>query len=422
MSDFSQIPQQRDFLCPHCSGKIVIPFSLPPTTGPCPLCQQTITSPPPPEFPPQAEPEQTAPLTQPTTVPPEQTATHEEALAGSAAGIENDELDEPGTTEPKKKSSVIIPAMIGLLCLILAAGLGVFFLTRDTDDKIAPPSVETGTKEVDITEANYIRIGWQKDAYKVLEDFITGTTVKEKLPYILKPDELEERIDSFYGGVSINDQDTPANSFSVAELPEEDRKRGIFMLTYDQPPQFALKDFFRPLASLEVQYGIDQADLLLSTFARVGNFAMEPVRAHAFFKRTDDGLKLDWEVYVQTKYRLLQSFVELPDPGVAEVFRVLIVEDVPEKGQGVVGARTYRVLDPANLYDYARINVQLDSEVGRALSIINWRGTQDSQPITRTATLELKWSEDQERPVLMINRFICWEFLDLGGERSPASN
>ena len=36
---------QREFRCEHCNGKILIPANLPATTGPCPHCQKTITSP-----------------------------------------------------------------------------------------------------------------------------------------------------------------------------------------------------------------------------------------------------------------------------------------------------------------------------------------------------------------------------------------
>jgi hypothetical protein len=241
-----------------------------------------------------------------------------------------------------------------------------------------------------------------------------------KLPYVIPTDGLEERIDLFYGGVEINDADTPAEAFSVYELSMEDRKRGMFMMIYDQPPQFNMREFFRPLASLEVQYGLEEADVLLDTMARVGNFAMEPVRAHAFFKRTKDGLKLDWEIFAQTKYRTLRSFVELPELDQKGVFRVFIVEDVPDKGRAVAGTRTYRVADPANTTDSARVNVKVDSEIGRALSIINWRGTKETKPITRTATVELRWGGD-EAPELEITRFICWEFLGLGGQAAPAT-
>lgn len=311
--------------------------------------------------------------------------------------------------------------MVGLLLLILAAGAAVFYISKQMGTGVAPPNFAGSSEDKEIREANYIRIGWQKEANEVLGNFMDATGVEGKLPYINGAQRLEQKMNDFYGGTVINDSDTPADSFSVQDLSEEDRRRGIFMMTYDQPPQFALKDFFRPLASLEVQYGVDEADILLSTMARVSNFAMDPVRVHAFFKRTDAGLKLDWEVFAQTKYRLFQSFVELPDIGRPETFRILIVEDVPDKGQGVSGTRTYRLADPANMSDSARINVVLDSEVGRALSIINWRGTKQTQPITRTATVQLEWTGQPDSPVLEIKRFICWEFLGLGGKEIPAT-
>ncbi|WP_411828167.1 hypothetical protein [Luteolibacter sp. AS25] len=328
----------------------------------------------------------------------------------------------PVKTTGKKVSSGIIPAMIGLFFLILAGGAVVFYISKQMGKQVTPPNTAGSPEAQDIREANYIRIGWQEDAFNTLDQYVKGSNVDEKLPHVIESEGIRSKMEAFYGGVDfINDSDTPADSFSVQTLSEEDRRRGIFMLTYDQPPQFSLKDFFRPLATLEVQYGIDEADLLLSTMARVSNFAMEPVRVHAFFKRTDGKLFLDWEVYAQTKYRRFRNFVELPDPGQSEVFRVLIVEDVPDKGQGVAGARTYRLADPANVTDAARVNVPLDSETGRALSIINWRGTKQNSPTTRTATVELEWSDDQERPQLEIKRFICWEFLGLGGKEAPAA-
>ncbi len=311
--------------------------------------------------------------------------------------------------------------MVGLLILILAGGAAVFLITRNMSSQVETPGIDANTGDSDIREANYIRVGWQEDASAVLSGFMAANSVEGKLPYVLDAERLGSKMEDFYGGTVINDSNTPADSFSFQELSEEDRKRGIFMMTYDQPPQFALKDFFRPLASLEVQYGIDEADILLSTMARVSNFAMEPVRVHAFFKRTADGLKLDWEVFAQTKYRLFQSFVGLPDIGSSETFRVLIVEDVPDKGQGVTGTRTYRLADPANITDSARVNVASDSEAGEALSVINWRGYKQAEPITRTATVELQWVDDGGSPALEMRRFVCWEFLGLGGKETPAT-
>jgi hypothetical protein len=312
--------------------------------------------------------------------------------------------------------------MLVLLVLgIILLGV-VYYLIQELGKNIAPPTLDAPAgANSSFNEANYIRVGWQKDAARVLGEFMAGTTPAEKIPHILNGEALAPKIEDFYGGGIINDSDTPAEGFSIYELPEKDRQRGLFMMIYDLPPQFDIKEFFRPLASLEVQYGLDQADLLLSTVARAGNFATEPVRVHAFFKRTDKGLKLDWETFAQTKYRTFLNFIELPEIRHSGVFRVIVMEDVPEKGHAVPGTRTYRLIDPANISDSARVNVKVDSEVGRLLSEINWRDGSDSDPVTRTATVDLKWTGEADALELVIDKFICWEFLGLGGEEASAT-
>lgn len=321
--------------------------------------------------------------------------------------------------EDKSGRKSLVGVLLVMLILLGGAATAVFFLTQEIQKKNPAPSPKPIVADTAAKEAAYLRIGWQKDAQQVLAGYMAGTTPQAKAPYILNGENMQARLEDFYGGGVINDSDTPAEAFSVYELSEEDKKRGLFMMVYDQPPQFDMKEFFRPIAPLEVQYGIDEADLLLSTMARVGNFAMEPLSVHAFFKRTPAGLKLDWDVFVQTKYRTFQNFVELPDLGQSAVFRVLIIEDVPDKGHLEPGTRTYRMADPANRTDTARVNVKVDSEIGRALSIINWRGAGDKHPEARTATVELKWTGENEDPNLEISRFICWEFLGLGG-KDPA--
>ena len=171
-----------------------------------------------------------------------------------------------------------------LLLLGLIGGGVAYFASKELRKPAEPPAVKVTAGDPAVNEANYIRIGWQKDAYQLLRGYMAATDTQGKVPFILKGEQLAPKIEEFYGGGVIVDSDTPAEAFSIYELSEEDRKRGLFMMIYDQPPQFDMKEFFRPLASLEVQYGVDEADLLLSTLARVGNFAMEPLRVHAFFK------------------------------------------------------------------------------------------------------------------------------------------
>lgn len=297
----------------------------------------------------------------------------------------------------------------------------MWFAAKELGRNIEPPNIRLITGDPAVNEANYLRIGWQKDAYQLLSSYLAAPTVKDKIPWIINGSALATWVEEFYRDGGMDDADTPVEAYSIYELSEEDSKRGLFRMIYDQPPQFDMKEFFRPLASAEVQYGVDEADVLLSTLARVGNFSKEPLRVLAFFKRSPQGLKLDWEVFVQTKYRTLRNFVELPEVGQTGVFRVLIVEDVPEKGRTVAGTRTYRVVDPANTGDGARINVKVDSDPGRALSTINWRGTKENRPLTRTATVELKWAGDAAATELEISRFVCWEFLGLGGQENRAS-
>ena len=426
---------QREFRCRHCDGKILIPKDLPPTTGPCPHCGEVITSgaddipvlpvpsvptaPPPIVLPvPGAAAERPAKI--PASPPPvtnEWKPTVELPLRESHADL-NQPKKRPSPKPAAPHRSGLIPAMLVLLALILLGGGVVWFAAKELGRNIEPPSVKVVAGDPAVNEAKYIRTGWQKDAYQVLRSFLGA---KDKTPFILNGSALETKVADFYRDGGIDDSDTPADAFSIYELSEEDRKRGLFMMIYDQPPQFDMKEFFRPLASLEVQYGVDEADLLLSTLARAGNFAMEPLRVHAFFKRTPQGLKLDWEIFTQTKYRTLRNFVELPEVGQTGVFRVLIVEDVPAKGRAVAGTRTYRIADPANTGDSARINVKVDSETGRALSNLNWRGTKENRPRTRTATVELKWSGPAAATELEISQLVCWEFLGLGGNEAVAS-
>ena len=310
--------------------------------------------------------------------------------------------------------------ILALFALIVAGGGAAYYISTKTQEDIKPPIVTGSLKDKNISEADYIRIGWQADAHNVLGKFIAGKSVKEKLPYINNADQLHEKMEQFYGGVAIDDEDTPDNLFAVKELSEDYKKRGIFMFTYEQPPRFAPEEFFKPLAPLDVRYGVEGTDSLLNVGTQIENFSMEPVRVHALFKRTSKGLRLDWEVFAQSKYRIFRNFTELPHIGQPETFRVIIVEDTPEKSHVIAGYNSYRIMDPAYLDDSVRINVSLDSDIGKLLSTIDWRGTDKRSIIPRTATIELVWTDRQGSPALEIKRFICWEFLGLGGVEIPA--
>ena len=319
----------------------------------------------------------------------------------------------------KQRRSILVPLLV-LFALMLGGGAAVFYLSGRLGGggtKAAP--VDPGV-QAKIRESEYSQTGWQEEARQVLSSFLAADTPAGKAAFSIRGSELLPQMTAFYGEGAIDDSDTPVSGFSVETLPAEDHKRGIFRMVYDQPPQFEMREFFRPLAPLEVQFGVREPDLLLSSLAKASNFSSEPVKVEVFFKRQPDGLKVDWETFVQTKHRTFRTFTELPDPGRSGIFRLFAVEDVPEKGRASQGTKTYRLVDPAHKTDSVRVEVPVDSELGRSLSILNWRGVEGARPVTKTVTLELEWTREAS-PRLAIKRFICWEFLGIGGQAVDGS-
>ncbi len=316
-------------------------------------------------------------------------------------------------------------SMLVLVALILGGGAAaIYFLdsinrnrtdAHPADSGGPPPSSVQQVREDKVAKA------WQEEAKQVLGEFLAANTPAGKAAFSIRGSELLPQMNAFYGRGPVDDSDTPLSGFAAADLGDGDHKRGIYRMVFDRPPQFEMKDFFGPLAPLEVQMKVKEPDLLLSSLARAGNFTSEPVKVDVFFKRGADGLmKIDWDTFVQTKYRTFRSFSELPDPGNSAVFRVFVMEDVPENGRGTLGHKTYKIVDPAYRGDSVRVEVPVDSELGRALSKVNYLGVKDARMITKTATLELEWTHEAS-PRLAIKRFLCWEFLGIGGEAVPGA-
>lgn len=187
-------------------------------------------------------------------------------------------------------------------------------------------------------------------------------------------------------------------------------------MRYERPAQFNIREFFRPVAPLEVQYRVEDPDLLLSSFAMMDQFAMDPVRVMAFFKKENDKLLLDWDIFTQTRYRLLKDFVTFPRPGESRVLRVIIQEDIPDYlFVDPKSVRYYRVSEPSNAEDYVKVPVEVSSHLGQALAELNWIGVEVDAVPTRTATVELEWTAGSD-PKLRMKDLVCWEFLGLGGE------
>ena len=274
----------------------------------------------------------------------------------------------------------------------------------------------------DLVKRNqFLRDGWKGAATEQLRGFLGAKTVEEKAGYVVGGESRLPEMRAFYEGREIDDSDTPLAAFIHHDLELPDRTRGIFLMRYERPAQFNIREFFRPVAPLEVQYRVEDPGLLLSSFAMLDHFAMEPVRVMAFFKLEGDELRLDWDVYAQTKYRLLKEYSSFPRPGTSRVFRVIIQEDIPDYlfvDPKLV--RYYRISEPSNAEDYVKVPVESSSQLGRALAELNWIGVEVDAVPTRTATVELEWTVGSD-PKLRLKDLLCWEFLGLGGGTASAS-
>lgn len=428
---------QRSFHCPQCSGVIYIPHNLPPTQAPCPHCNALIVSPPIPQAPvsnPTAYPapavvQAPAPAQAPISVPPPvqrvaptaAPASRPNAPAPAAAVIplpkqptRMDSSDAEVDQENQKSSASSWIVALFLLAILAAAG---FFLYQEVLRK-APQNSSIPIIKADdpkIKEAEYARDGWKREARETLNKFIAANTLDEKSRYVIGGRETMLRLEKLYGPSIMDETETPADAFVAMPLGDEDLSRNIYLMAYDRPAQIEMSKFFRPLASIEVQQGLSPKDPLTESIT----FSMEPMKIQAFFKKTEQGMLLDWDVYLQTRHRTLKRFIENAKPGQSGVFRALIVEDVPLATDAANDLLVYRIGDPAHMLDTYRVGVPRTSPIAMDLAKINWRGTKSITPNVATVTLELTISD---LGIPSIKRFICWEFESLGGGATSAEH
>lgn len=505
----------REFACPQCGGRISIPIDLPPTTGPCPLCSQIVTSPPlviedledddlfdstlkidrTGLLPPRKAAQLRSTVTPVPTTSNETAAPHpeiHELKSPTKTRLQKKpppkkfELSYPRTTEHMPLSvddagplgpiqkPVTAPApeetnrppyrMVAIVLLILGIGTTIAINlpmpfkavvaakppiitkpepTPSTSNKSDPapqvvvepepapqvvvepdpapqvvvepePVIQVVVEpepappilvkpahapSVDIEPAppvlikpahtqltdDYIHGGWEPEARALLQRYLTATTCKEKSTFILNGATMEDRLNSFYQVDPVNELDTPVDGFVAKPLAEEDYLRGIFRMVFGDSSDPSTDD----TASTKIQ---------------------------AFFFLTPDGLKLDWELFAQTKYQTLRRFAESPTGGAKAVFRVFITE-IPAKTSADSGSfRFYQVVDPSQITHRIRVRAPLGSQAEKDLSPIHWVGTTAQHSSVRSATIELAWPESGTMSDPIIQRLVCWEFLGLGGK------
>ena len=434
MSDSTK-PTKASFSCKYCQKNIQIPYGLSVITAPCPYCGKEVTSP---DFDKEeaAEPEASAARKTDGTneadkVEPVQTSTGSTVKApvlvtGAAASIKktsdlpdpnkeaNEKLGEGEEVLEKSKEARLIWMVLFVLLLVIG-GLAIWLTSSEKNqaavaelqaDEDAGPSAEELKKE-------WRAGGWKQDASNVLIGFMSAKSAEEKMKYVIPNDGVQEDLQQFYPAGS-DDSDTPAEFFAHRSGSEQDHERGIFRMHYHQPGQVEIKDYFAPIGSLDKIMGMKEATLIDMAYAINKSNVSAPISIMAFFKDTEAGLKLDASVFIQGKFRTFRSFVNYPKPGDKKIFRVTISESIDHELRDNKQYRTYRIEDFAYPEEHVNVSVKVNSEVGKILSALNWRGT-DRDYQARTATLELGWSK--AKPVsLQVERLICWEFLGVGGE------
>jgi len=209
----------------------------------------------------------------------------------------------------------------------------------------------------------------------------------------------------------------PGELDEISSLPlsAEDFQKGIAGLIYQRDPSVDLLPM-NPLIALG-----DRAAGPLEQMAMTSTLqGKKPRQALALFKRKDDRMLLDWDLFVQTWDRSLAAFRDGELGNGPMRFRVLVASDLPvfENGETLESA-VFRLQDPLYVEDVIRVQTKCFSPEERKLLEFNRasRGTSARVGQARTATLDL--IRDPESGRVKISRFVCWEFLGIGGKEQP---
>lgn len=388
-------PGQKQFNCEHCQAAILVPVDLPPTSAPCPVCQQITTSPGPEAAPSPTPPEPTD-REQVRPEPVEQAPAYQEKAGGGGAGI---------------LWGLAVLTFVGLLA-------GGYYLFQEHRVKSGEGVVNPLDAPTTRTAARPTFDGVEKEALTLLEGFLDAKTPEEKARFVINGEEALPEMKAYYGGGGIEKDNIRADYFSEWAMDTTDTDRGIFLLEYDRPKQFKMSELFSPVTDIKTHLTLEEPDLQTKSLAMRENFEMEAERARIFLKQKDGKLLLDWHTYVQTKDRTFRDFINFPVAGRKKVFRLFIAEEVGTILRGDPALREYRLVDPAHSReDVAKVFVERKTEVGKILEELAWTDVIGKAPHGKSITLELEWSNEPE-PKLKIPRIICWEFLGVGGDPS----
>lgn len=320
--------------------------------------------------------------------------------------------------KPNKKGNMGA-VLAAVVILLLAGGATIWLAGKWKKDQADGNSANLGTgTNLPMSGDAWIERGWKKEASSVLGDFMAAKSPEEKMKYVIPNDGVLEELKVYFPN-GKTDTDTPLSAFSFSEDNRQDRERGIFLMRYSRPAQIDIREYFAPIGNIETVMG-QETPSLIETAHRINEDSLsQPVGINAFFKKTDDGLKLDASVFIQGKFRTFKAFTEYPQPGKSKVFRVVASEVLSHALRDDATRRTYKLADYAYQQDFVIVPVEVESEVGKILSVLNWRGS-SKRVFPRTATVEIAWT-DTTPSVLELRKVLCWEFLGVGGKLGNTS-
>jgi hypothetical protein len=391
-------PQQRSFACPACQVQIFIPTDLPPTSAPCPRCGTTVTSP-------ALQPAPVALEPLPARIP-EPRSTPIPAPVPRTASTKKPADD---TRPPSTSSATPWIVSAALLLMVIAGSWWFYGKFIKPESSPVPISKQPAPPK---TTAVSTEFTWEGEARHVLRSFFQAQSAEAKARWVIGGKATVERLHALWGERLFAEDPVDPNDFAAILTGEEKSDPPIYLLLYDRPVQMDIKKYLRPLVSMEVMQGTEPLDPLTKTLTEPENFEMPPLKIEAYFKQTTDGLRLDYDLYLQTRHRTLYTFAESAPVAASAVFRVIIIEDVPLFAEKKNQRRVYRITDPIHIDDSYRITTALDSPASKQLSEIHWYGMSGVKSQFAAATVRVSKQAGGE---IHLEDLICWDFDGLAG-------
>jgi hypothetical protein len=387
-------PVQRSFSCHSCQGTIYIPFSLPPTTAPCPHCGIVLRSP--------AAETSPATLPSPRKIQPIPGTQEEPAPVKIPIVFALPEEDAEEPTAPSKTPWAISTF---LLLLLTAAALLFYRELIQPHEKPQASPVAPITKPTRVSSFQ-----WQPQARELLQKFFAARTPEAKARCVIGGLATVERLQASWGKSLLEEAPLDPDDFAAIVTDATDPNPSVFLMIYERPALYDMKKFLRPLVTMEVMQGIETLDPLTKSLTAPENFELPPLMVQAYMKLVDGQLMLDYDIYLQTRHRTLQRFAESAAPGTLETFRLILEEDIPLARESQSGEHIYRVTDPIHTTDSFRVFAADQARFASKLSSLHWHGVPNAKILHRPATVTLTKRENQR---IEITDFVCWEFLGL---------